>query len=299
MEWAPRLAQLSQIRTAAIEARRAANEGGDFPSAWPPVDAGAMLDALDAPLRITIHNVRTKREVLSVSTTLGWVWASGSASAIEATTKGGAQLKVYCSSITLGELLVLPSGDLSGGRVAGAALAQTPFELYDQGALRLHAAGALSTRSVNARRANSGVPLLPSLPPHAPDKDGSDEIDPAEMEDHLRTTLAAFVTVEGEHAAPMVHFETNTVVELAMSEEVRADPSGPRAIATIAKHVQQMIFQAADLDRGSSVSSDEFLRWYVPRHAKCTAAWASASVIVPQHVWTALSAAIVSDEKSS
>ena len=103
-----------------------------LPILWPPVDAGAMLEALDAPLLIKIHNVETKQELFSVPTTLGWVWSSGSTRAVHATSKGGARLKVYCSSITLGELLVLPSGDLSGGRVAGAVLAQTLFELYDQ-----------------------------------------------------------------------------------------------------------------------------------------------------------------------
>lgn len=118
-----------------------------------------------------------------------------------------------------------------------------------------------------------------------------------EIENHLRQTLAAFVTVEGKDtAALMVEFETAAVVALAMSPDVRSDPSGPGAIAAIAKHVQEVIFEAADLDRGSSVSSDEFMRWYVPRHATCTAAWASASTVVPHHVWTALSAAIVSGE---
>ena len=249
IEWAPRVIQLGKIRSIACKARR---ELGDFPAAWPPVDVPEMVAALDAPLLIKIQNVATGRELACVPTTLSWLW-SGTGTSLQKSTTSGTVLRIFASSITLGELLILPSGDTSGGRMAGTALAQSLFDLYDQ--------------------------------------DGSDEIDQAEIEEHLRSTLTALVSIEGITSEAMMAFETGTVVELATSREVRTDPTSTQTIVTIAKWVQEMIFHAADLDRGNSVSSDEFLRWFVPRHAVSTSSWAGSATVVPPHVWSALSKA--------
>lgn len=120
------------------------------------------------------------------------------------------------------------------------------------------------------------------------DQDESDEIELLELEEHLRKTLTAFVRVEGDNATAMMAFEVNHIVELATSTFFQSDPTGTETIQFIAKRVREMIFQAADTDSNNTISSDEFLRWFVPRHSKLTKAWGTHATVVPQHVWSAL-----------